>query len=183
MSKDYKNKVFIATSLDGYIADSNGGIDFLFSVSNPENDDMGYSALMKDIDAILMGRNTFEKVLSFGVEWPYPVPVFIWTSRSLQLTEELKDKVEILSGTVEDILHTIHEKGFEQLYIDGGRTIQGLLQADLIDEMTITTIPVLLGGGIPLFGALSSPLAFRCVETKHYLNSIVQGRYVRVLPG
>ncbi len=174
-----KNKVFIATSLDGYIADKNGGIDWLHAIPNPDNIDMGYGAFTSKIDALVMGRTTFETVCGFDMDWPYQKPVFVLSNSLANLPEEYKDKAELVKGPLTDILAKVHNKGYYNLYIDGGRTIQSFLKEDLIDEMTITIIPYLLGGGIPLFGALPEKLEFECVDSKIYLGKIVQNRFVR----
>ena len=174
-----KNYVFIAKSLDGYIADKNGGIDYLSSVPNPENLDMGYTAFTEKIDAIVMGRNTFEIVLGFGIPWPYTKPVYVVSSTLKSLPEELNGKVEIVNGKLSDILKGIHDRGNTKLYIDGGTLIQSFLKEDLIDEMIISTIPILLGGGIPLFGDLPESLMWEHVKSEVFLEAITQDTYRR----
>ena len=173
------NKVYIATSLDGFISDKEGGIEFLDTFPEINTVDTGYHTFIADIDAMVMGRATFEKVLSFGIEWPYTMPVFVLSYTLKEVEDKYKDKVHLLNGSVEEVLAQIHQKGYHRLYIDGGKVIQDFLRADKIDEMIITTIPVLLGAGIPLFGSLSNALVFECVETKHYLGKVVQSRYRR----
>ncbi len=175
-----KNSVFIATSLDGYIADSNGGIDWLESIPNPNNIDMGYNTFIARIDAIVMGRKTFETVCGFAVEWPYKKPVFVLSTTLNEIPEKCKNRVQLVKGTLKEILSTIHRQGHNRLYIDGGKTIQSFLQEDLIEEMILTTIPIVLGGGIPLFSSLSNKLKFKCIDTKIYLDSIVQNHYLRI---
>lgn len=172
-----KNSVFIATSLDGYIADKNGGTDWLHSIPNPTNDDMGYSDFMSGINAIIMGRTTFETVCSFDIDWPYKIPVFVLSHTLTELPDEYNDKVFLQKGSLKTILTDIHERGFHNLYIDGGTTIQSFLKEDLIDEMIITTIPVLLGGGFPLFADLPKALTFECVSSKIYLQQVVQNYF------
>ncbi len=172
-----KNKVFIATSIDGYIADSNGGIEWLHSVPNPEGDDMGYAAFMNEVDALIMGRNTFDTVCSFDIEWPYTKPVFVLSNRLKEIPEKFADKAFLINGALPDILHEIRNKGYQDVYIDGGSTIQSFLKEGLIDTMIITKIPILLGGGTPLFGDLESPQEFHCIETKRFLDSVVQNRF------
>lgn len=173
------NYVFIAKSLDGYIADKNGGIEWLETVPNPNNEDLGYTELMNKIDAIVMGRTTFEVVLNFDIDWPYEKHVFVLSNSLKEIPNHLSKKVTLLNGELTDILSTIHQKGYHKLYIDGGRTIQSFLKEDLIDELTITTIPILLGGGFPLFGVLSKPLKFQHFSSKVFLNELVQDCYVR----
>lgn len=176
----YANKIFIATSLDGYIADKKGSLDWLHAIPNSEGIDMGYSEFMASIDALVMGRNTFETVCGFDIEWPYTKPVFVLSNSLTNLPKKYSDKAFLVKGTVEKVLENIHNQGYHNLYIDGGKTIQSFLQEDLINEMIITTIPVLLGGGTPLFSELKSPLHFKCVESKIFLESVVQNRYVRL---
>lgn len=174
-----KNSVFIATSSDGYIADQNGGLDWLQSVPNPDNDDMGYSKFMAEVDALIMGRNTFETVCDFDMEWPYDKPVFVLSNSLEAVPEEYISKAEVVNGDLKNIIEKIHNKGYNRLYIDGGSTIKSFLKEDLIDEMIITTIPVMLGGGIPLFTEPQSSMGFERVETKMYLDTVAQNRFVR----
>lgn len=174
-----KNIVFIAKSLDGYIADKNGGLDWLHSIPNPEQNDMGYNQLMDEVDAIVMGRTTYEVVLGFGIDWPYKKHVFVLSNTIKELPENLKGKVSLLKGTLKEILSSIHKRGYSNLYIDGGRTVQAFLKEDLIDELRITTIPILLGGGFPLFGELPSAMEFEHVKSELFLGQVVQNHYKR----
>ncbi len=174
-----KNTVFIATSLDGYIADKEGGIDWLHAIENPTNDDMGFHQQMANTDALVMGRNTFETVIGFDCPWPYNKPVFVISHTLKEVPEALADKVFIVSGLLDDILDEIHQQGHKNLYIDGGLTIQSFLKEDLIDELIITTIPVLLGGGISLFAGLEKPLKFKNTRSERFLGCIVQNHFVR----
>jgi dihydrofolate reductase len=172
------NSVYIAASLDGYIAAKDGGVDWLQEVPNPDQDDYGYADFMENVDALVMGRNTFEKVLTFG-DWPYEKKVFVLSSTLNEVPEELSGNVEILSGSLEEVLNNIHSQGFENLYIDGGKVIQSFLSEDLIDNLIITRIPIVLGEGIPLFGALREPLRFVHVDTTVYDNALVKSHYAR----
>lgn len=176
---DKKNKVFIATSLDGYIADKNGKIDWLYSIPNPDNNDMGYVEFTNEIDALVMGRTTFETVMGFDVPWPYNKPVFVLSTTLREIPESHKNKAFLVKGTLTEILGQIHRKGYERLYIDGGKTIRNFLKDDLIDEMVLSTIPILLGGGASLFTELPKELQFELMETKTFLNQITQIHYIR----
>jgi len=173
------NKVFIATSLDGFISDKNGGLEWLNSIDNPEHEDMGYNHFMDSIDAIIMGRNTYDTVRNFGIEWPYSKPVFVLSYSLNNIPEDLNGKVEKLRGNLIDILMKIHQKGYYNLYIDGGNVIQQFLKEDLVDELILTKIPILLGGGTPLFSSLPKSLLYELKETKIYLNKIVQMHFMR----
>ncbi|MCL6274929.1 dihydrofolate reductase family protein [Muricauda sp. 2012CJ35-5] len=174
-----KNIIFIARSLDGFIAGKNGELDWLESIPNPENVEMGFSDLMQEIDAIVMGRTTYETVLGFGIDWPYEKHVFVLSSTLKEIPENLIGKITILNGELSSILEQIRSQGFKVLYIDGGRTIQNFLKEDLIDELIISTIPILLGGGFPLFGKIDKPLNFDHVSSKVFLKQIVQDKYRR----
>ena len=174
-----KNKVFIATSLDGYIADKDGGIDWLDTFPEINNIDSGYHSFMETIDALIMGRSTFQKVLSFGIDWPYKKPVYVLSNTLEVIPTELENKVFLKKGKLTEILQEIHSEDRHNLYVDGGKLIQSFLKEDLIDEMIITTIPILLGQGIPLFSSLDNQLIFECRQTILYLDKIVQNHYFR----
>lgn len=174
------NSVFIATSLDGFIADENGGIDWLHTIPNPNGDDMGYEHFISNIDALIMGRNTFETVCSFDIEWPYEKPVFVLSNSLDKIPRKYEDHAQLVKGQLKDVVSQIHQLGHHNLYIDGGTTIQNFLKEDLIDEMTITLIPILLGTGIPLFSALEKPLNFECAESTIFLKKVVQNRFKRL---
>jgi dihydrofolate reductase len=172
------NKVFIATSLDGFIAQADGDITFLDTYP-PQEEDMGYAEFISGIDALVMGRKTFEKVMSFGIEWPYSKPVFVWTQSLQQLPENLPKNVSLISGNAESIHQKMNDAGLKNIYIDGGQTIQSFLQANLIDEITITTVPVLLGNGIALFGNVDSMKLFKCCQTRLFKNGYVMNQFVK----
>lgn len=176
---DKKNRVFIATSLDGYIADKNGGIDWLDAVPNLDTIDTGYAEFISQIDALVMGRVTFETVCGFDVDWPYQKPVFVLSNTMAEIPDKFKGKAQLVKGTLTEVLQQIHQKGYYRLYIDGGKTIQSFLREDLIDDMIITIIPVLLGAGYPLFSELSEQLDFECKESKLFLDRVAQNHYIR----
>lgn len=173
------NKVFIATSLDGYIADRNGGLDWLTSIPNPDHLDMGYSAFMEGIDALVMGRKTFETVCSFEMDWPYQKPVFVLSNTLQSIDSQYAEKAFLVKGTPKAVIHQVHQRGFYNLYIDGGKTIQGFLKEDLIDELIITTIPIILGGGIRLFTETSDEQKYSLVKTEVLLDQLIQCHYKR----
>ncbi|MCC5905088.1 MAG: dihydrofolate reductase [Balneolaceae bacterium] len=174
-----KCSVYIAASLDGFIARPDGDIEWLH---NPDygpmgNDGLSYEQFISGIDALVMGRNTFEKVLEFD-PWPYvSTPVAVLTSRPLEIPGKLEQKVIPVSGEPEKVVQELAGKGFRNLYIDGGLTIQQFLEAGLIDKITITQIPVLLGDGIPLFGKMDNETQLSLIDTTAYKNGFVQFRY------
>ena len=126
-----------------------------------------------------MGRRTFEKILSFNIEWAYYKPVFVWSSKMKALPNNLKGRVDLITGDITSILTTINAKAYTRLYIDGGSTIQLFLKQDLIDEMIITHISVLLGDGVSLFGTLPRKLEFTLAKSEVHLGRIVQETYIR----
>lgn len=172
-----KNSVFITASLDGYIADKNGSIDWLTNFPNPTNDDMGYAEFMEDIDALIMGRTTFETVCGFDVDWPYQKPVFVLSNSLHEIPKSHQEKAFLAKGPLTKVLHQIHQKGLKKLYIDGGATIQSFLKENLIDEMIITTVPILLGGGAALFCELPKVIHLECTKTKTFPNGFTQNHY------
>ncbi len=167
--------VFIATSLDGFIARANGELDWLPPGGGEEH---GYDAFMATVDALVIGRKTFETVMTFAT-WPYgEKPVFVLSSRPLHVPAPPGAVVERMSGAPREIVSQLANRGVRNIYVDGGITIQRFLQAGLIQRLIITRIPVLLGDGIPLFGALRGDIALRHVATRQYSSGLVQSEYV-----
>lgn len=169
-----KISVFIGTSLDGFIARPNGALDFL-----PEGggEPHGYNEFIASIDAIVIGRNTFETVLAFP-DWPYEKKrVVILSSRSVDLSALKGRPVEQMAGAPADIVSRLAAGGAQHLYIDGGITIQRFLRAGLIQRIIITRVPVLIGEGIPLFGSLPHDIHLRHISTKQYASGLVSGEY------
>ncbi|WP_339705308.1 dihydrofolate reductase family protein [Algoriphagus aquimarinus] len=126
-----------------------------------------------------MGRNTFEVIAGFDGEWFYTKPVFVWSNSLKEIPKKFKDKAFLVKGSITEVLSEIHSRGYTRLYIDGGKTIQSSLKEDLIDEMIITTIPVLLGSGIPMFAELPKQLIFECIKSTRFLDKVVQNHFVR----
>lgn len=174
------NTVYIATSIDGYIAREDGSIDWLMELPNPGNSDYGFSVFLDRIDAIIMGRKSFETVLEFR-EWPYPKtkPIFVLSNSLAGVQAGLPANVEIVKGELKKVIESLRDKGINDLYIDGGKTIQSFLKEDLIDEMIITRIPIILGSGIPLFGKNNLELTFDHDSTEVLNNMLVRSRYLR----
>ena len=170
---------FIATSVDGFIARPDGDIDWLHRPEYAAKDggDFGYGTFINAVDALVMGRNTFEKVMTFD-PWPYEgTPVVVLTRRPMPIPDALAGKVCVESGPPEEVLARLAARGHEHLYIDGGATIQRFLQAGLIDEITINQVPILLGGGIPLFGSLGTETPLELIESVRYANGFVISQY------
>ncbi|MFU9001010.1 dihydrofolate reductase family protein [Proteus sp. TSJ240517] len=169
--------VYIATSLDGYIADKQGNIDWLTSIENPKNLDFGFSDFLSEIDVIIMGRTTFETIMGFDIEWPYVQPVFVLSNTIKELPSSLPSNVNILSGNVNEIIKRLKDDGYNRVYVDGGKTVQGFINEGFVDELIITRIPILLGEGIPLFIPNDKKIEFTHHKTEVYLDSFVKSHY------
>lgn len=186
-----KASVYIATTTDGFIATPDGCVDFLDEFQQnaaPEDGDMGFSSFLSTVDLIIMGRKTWDQVVSFGEEmWPYgDRAVWIW-SRSPQLVKIpdcRKKQAFVHCFPPMNMLQFAEEKGYKHAYVDGGTTIQEFQKAGCIDEYILSRIPVLLGGGISLFDKDGDVLIQKLdhVETKSFSNGIVQSHY-RVING
>lgn len=176
-----KCSVYIATSLDGFIAREDGDVNWLHEIEPIEGEDFGYTAFMESIDVLIMGRNSFEKVLSFGIDWPYGAKqVVVLSSRPVEIPSEIEKTVEWMTGTPSEIVSALTARGFQHAYIDGGVTIQRFMAEGLIQRLIITRIPRILGRGLPLFGPHIGPndIHLEHVETRPYRNSMVQQEYL-----
>ena len=170
--------VFIAMSLDGYIARPNGKLDWLENAAtNEENEDYGYHQFMSTVDCMVMGRKTFEKATSFS-DWPYKGKQVIVLSKSLKAPPaDFEDKIDVFSGQIELLAVELQHHGVRKVYVDGGLTIQSFLRAGLIDEITVTQVPVLIGRGVPLFGDLQEDTQLRLINSRAYPSGFVQSQY------
>ncbi|EGR2590827.1 dihydrofolate reductase family protein [Vibrio mimicus] len=171
-----KVSAYIGQSIDGYIAGINGELDWMQDVSNPEGSDFGFSEFMSTVDALLMGRNTFEKVASFGF-WPYNKPVYVASNSLRMLPAEFEDKASLISGSVKEMLDALSSRGIKTVYIDGGLLIQSALRAKVLTEITITTLPTILGSGIKLFGHLDNSVKLRLVSSEIVVGQMVKTHY------
>ncbi|NCF69801.1 MAG: dihydrofolate reductase [Chloroflexi bacterium] len=169
--------VYIATSLDGFIARPDGDVSWLHEVEPIEGgDDAGFGEFFGSVDVLVMGRGTFEKVLEF--DWPYGAMPVIVLSRSLtEVPKKLRDRVRIEAPTPQVLLEKLSQEGFKRLYLDGGKVIQSFLREGLVDDMTLTTIPVLIGEGLPLFGRIDKDIKLRLLECRSWNNGFVQSKY------
>ena len=169
--------VFIAVSLDGYIARQDGDIGWLLQRDDP-TEDHGYTAFIADKEWIVMGRGSYEKVLTFK-EWPYDRPVLV-LSRQLADTpvpEALKGKVQFSRLTPKDVLSDLAAQNVQRVYLDGGQVIQSFLREGLVADIVITTVPVLLGSGKPLFGSLPQDINLTLLSSRSFPSGLVQSHY------
>ena len=167
--------VFIATSLDGYIARLDGARD---SLPGDDVENHGYHEFMASVDVLTSGRTTFDLVVSFG-SWPYgDKPVVVLSSRAGELKAPDGAKCEFMSGAPSEIVARLSKRGFLHAYVDGGVTVTKFLEAGLLQRMIVRRIPVLIGSGIPLFGNLPSDIRFQHVRTQSYKGGLVQSEYM-----
>lgn len=172
--------VFIATSLDGFIAREDGSIDWLNDANQtvPPGEDCGYGEFMADVDVLVMGRNTFEQVLTF-TPWPYgSTPVVVMSRKGLELPSAVPLSVSVSSEHPAVLIERLNQQGVKKVYLDGGQTIQSFLAEGLVNRITVTTIPVLLGKGKPLFGSLPADVKLQHKNTKAYPFGFVQSEYI-----
>jgi len=172
-----KTIVYIGTSLDGFIARKDGDIDWLVKFAD-DKAIHAYEEFMSRIDAIVIGRNTFEKVLTFS-SWPYKKKVFVLSTSIKQVAETLREEVTVLSMKPRELLRYLSGKGFSTIYVDGGKVIQDFLKCDLIDELIISKAPVLIGNGIPLFDYLDTDIQFKHMRSEVHSNGLVRSYYTR----
>jgi len=169
-----KASVFVGTSLDGFIARADDALDFLPAGGGEPH---GYDEFFASVDAMVVGRKTFETVLGFA-DWPYgKKPVFVLSTRPL-LASPPGAVVERMEGQPGHIMARLESRGIEHVYVDGGATIQQFLKAGLIHRLIITRVPVLIGTGIFLFGPLERDIRLQHVVTRQFPSGLVQSEYV-----
>ena len=174
-----KVSVFIGTSVDGFIARPNGDLDFLPAGGGEPH---GYNEFMASVDALVIGRKTFETVLAFP-EWPYgDKRVVVLSSQPVDFSTIRRGAVraglvEHMAGDPAEIAAKLAASGVEHIYVDGGITIQRFLRAGVVQRLTITRVPVLIGSGIPLFDNLPHDVRLRHVATQHYPSGLVKSEY------
>lgn len=173
--------VFIAISLDGYIARPDGDIDWLLQ-RDAANEDHGYDDFIADQDAIVMGRGSYEKVATFGT-WPYDRPVLVLSKQlaGAPVPSVLRGKVRFADLSPMEAMHALEQDGARRVYVDGGQIVQAFLRAGLITDMVVTTVPVLIGAGRPLFGPLDVDRDLALVSSRSFPSGLVQSTY-RLLP-
>ncbi len=170
--------VFVGASVDGFIARPNGELDWLPAGGGEPH---GYDEFMESVDALVIGRKTFETVLAFE-SWPYGQKrVVVLSTRPVDFSAVRDAVVERMDATPDEIVTRLAARGFHHLYVDGGITIQGFLRAGLVDRLIVTRVPVLIGAGIPLFGSLPRDVRLDHVATRHFPSGLVQSEY-RVVP-
>ncbi len=179
-----KITVFMATSLDGFIADEDGSVEWLNELPPPEDsdEDMGFGALLQSVDRLVMGRTTFNQVLSFG-SWPYgDTPVMVLSHQAAPRVLPDGATIEFAHGSPETLVQQFKSAGDKHIYLDGGNVIQQFLAAGLIDEIILTQVPVLLGSGISLFKAALDEKLWGVEGVTNYPNGFVQTHFKKRKP-
>mgnify|MGYP001825684183 CR=1 FL=1 len=169
--------VFIATSLDGFVARKSGELDWLMK-QETKGEDHGYDAFMASVDGLVMGRGSFETVMTFE-EWPYEKPVVVM-SRTLgqdDVPAAIADRVTLTRLDPAGVMKMLDGQGWRRVYVDGGKVVQSFLRDGLIADMALTRIPILLGDGLPLFGVLDSDIDCEHLDTRTFPSGLVTSRY------
>ena len=171
--------VYCGVSLDGFIARPNGGIDWLEMPMDKDDGDLGWAEFTASIDHILMGRNTFELALTVDV-WMYDgIPMTVYSTTRKTVPEHLEGKVRCSGLPPRELLADLHEQGVKRVYIDGGATVHSFLREDLVDELVLTTLPVLIGAGIPIFGPVPQDLLWTHQQTKVFKSCFGKNTWLR----
>jgi dihydrofolate reductase len=172
-----KLSAFVGVSLDGFIARKNGDTDFLIDRHDRKDEDYGYRKFMNKIDVVFVGRKTYEMALTFK-EWPYKGKrVFVLSDGTPEIPESLGSDVMVMHGNPKDLVELFSVGSYTRIYVDGGNTIQRFIAVGKLNEITITTVPVLIGEGIPLFGSLAKDIRLSQITTHVFDNGYVQTRY------
>lgn len=165
--------VFVGISVDGFMARPDGALDFLPAEAEPH----GYDELFASVDALVIGRKTFETVLAFDA-WPYGKKrIVVLSSQPVDLSAAVGGVVEQMAGEPAEIVAKLAASGAHHLYVDGGITIQRFLRAGQVQRMIVTRVPVLIGEGVPLFGSLPADVRLRHIATRSYPSGLVQSEY------
>ena len=175
-----RTSVYIATSLDGFIARTDGNLDWLdqANATVPEGEDFGFSAFMDSVDALIMGRKTFDQVMTFG-QWPYgEKPVIVLSRNPLEIPAQLTSQVRVSAESPADLHAHCQSAGYQRVYVDGGLTIRRFLQAGLVTDLTLTVIPDLLGSGIRIFTEDAQDISLVLQSSHAAENGFVQLKYL-----
>jgi dihydrofolate reductase len=174
-----KTVLYIATSLDGFIARPDGNLDWLTSTPNPESGDYGYTALLESIRIIIMGRRTYDEIIGFGVDWPYSGFDTYVVTKNRDVTIQSPDTY-LLTGDLKTFVTELKEREEKDIWlVGGGQLITSFINADLLDKMIITIIPRIIGEGVPLFAGKPAETNWSLAETKSFNTGVVILTYER----
>ena len=187
-----KCSIFIAPSVDGYIATEDGGVHWLETVGKTVSEKDASSDLMeyftntfsnyiKSVDCMVIGRKLMEVLSSFNLtpeQWPYgDTEIIVLSTTIKEPPANLKNRVQMYSGTIPELITKLEKEGHKHAYVDGGTTITAFLNFQLIDEMTLTLAPVLLGSGVPLFGKLFKQIKLEDAQATAFPNNFIEIKY------
>ena len=169
--------IYVATTLDGFVARSDHQLDWLMK-QNTNGEDHGYEAFVDSVDGIVMGRGSFENVLTFG-EWPYPKPVVVMskTLSDADIPGKLRDKVRLVDLEPPELMRLLHDEGWSRAYIDGGKLVQSFIRHGLIEDIVLTTVPILIGDGRRLFGEIDADIDLELISTTSFPSGLVRTSY------
>jgi dihydrofolate reductase len=178
MKSKITGHVFMAMSLDGFVARKDNNLDWLMKYDT-EGENTGYDGFVENIDVIVMGSGSFKNVLSFGGEWPYKNPVMVMSHSMTteNIPEKLRTIVEITTLAPKELMDSLSEKKFERAYIDGGLVVQSFIRAGLIKDIVVTVIPILLGSGKRLFGEIETDIDLKLCSSQTFNCGFVQTHY------
>ncbi len=167
-----KVSIYIGSSIDGYIARKDGNLDWLH-YGHTGDEDYGFKKFISTIDAVVMGRNTYEVVANFD-EWAYKNKRVIILSTTLT---KVRNEAELFSGELTELLAKLYAENIKHVWIDGGITVSRFLEAGLVDDITVSIIAMVLGSGIPLFNTMNQEQKCHLVSTQSYPSGLVQLKY------
>jgi len=172
-----KIKLYIASSIDGYIAEPDGGLDWLLAYPITAELNYGYDEFFNSVDTVIMGGKTYRDILNMDVVYPYKEKTSYIITRN-KIVE--KDNIYAITENVIDKISALRENCKKDIWlVGGGELINMLLNHDLIDEMIITQLPVIIGNGIPLFPGISKQSEWKTVHCEKYENGVIQTIYIR----
>lgn len=169
--------LYIATSLDGFIARPNGSLDWLTSFPQPENGDYGYNDLLNSIGTIIMGRKTYDEILAFGIDWPYTgYNTYVVTKNKSYKTKT--PGTFTLNENLTTFVKNIKLKSEKDIWlVGGGELITAFINERLLDKMIISKVPVLLGDGIPLFAGKPEETKLKLINAQAFNTGLVNLTY------
>ena len=169
--------IYMATSLDGFVARNDHSLDWLMK-QKTEGEDLGFDDFMASVDGLIMGSGSFKTVLAFE-SWPYQKPVIVMSHSLVEedIPVELKDKVRLTQLSPQELMLSLEKEGWRRAYVDGGKLVQSFIRSGLIQDMTITFIPILIGEGVRLFGPVDNDIDLELIKSESFGSGLVQNYY------
>ena len=176
-----KTVLYIATSLDGFIARPDGNLDWLTSMPNPQKGDYGYTDFLNTVGTTIMGRKTYNEIIGFGIDWPYmELDSYVVTSdKKLKIQSP---KTQVLTEKIKDFVNEIKNKTDKDIWlIGGGQLITKFINEGLLDKMIISVIPKIIGEGIPLFADKPKETNWKLIEVESFDTGVVNLTYEKII--